>query len=189
MSRARVNVIMYSLYHHVHKLGLEVHKGLEAAGVQSKMYQGNVYNATHHRLDTNLNFINVVPETLSPEILKLVKAPPRPDLPIATLEQLTEADGVLFGFPTRYGGMPAQMRAFVDGTGGLWAKGALHGKFAGTFFSTGSQHGGKSWNNRMLVVILIDYFRSGNYSINFASCLCSSRHGLCTYWFQKFCKL
>ncbi|CDH60550.1 protoplast secreted protein 2 precursor [Lichtheimia corymbifera JMRC:FSU:9682] len=123
MSRARVNVIMYSLYHHVHKLGLEIHKGLEAAGVQSKMYQ--------------------VPETLSPEILKLVKAPPRPDIPIATLEQLTEADGVMFGFPTRYGGMPAQMRAFIDGTGGLWAKGALHGKFAGTFFSTGSQHGGQ----------------------------------------------
>lgn len=85
-----------------------------------------------------------MPETLSPEVLKLVKAPPRPDIPIATLEQLTEADGVMFGFPTRYGGMPAQMRAFVDGTGGLWAKGALHGKFAGTFFSTASQHGGKS---------------------------------------------
>lgn len=42
MSRARVNVIMYSLYHHVHKLGVEIHKGLEAAGVQAKMYQGNV---------------------------------------------------------------------------------------------------------------------------------------------------
>lgn len=54
----------------------------------------------------------------------------------------------MFGFPTRYGGMPAQMRAFIDGTGGLWAKGALHGKFAGTFFSTGSQHGGKLFKNQ-----------------------------------------
>lgn len=135
---------------------------------------------------------HLVPETLSPEILKLVKAPPRPDIPIATLEQLTEADGVMFGFPTRYGGMPAQMRAFIDGTGGLWAKGALHGKFAGTFFSTGSQHGGKlfffnkSENGRG---ILIGCSRSRNYIFDYAPCIRSSWHDLCAFWIRKCCKL
>ncbi|KAI9313068.1 NAD(P)H:quinone oxidoreductase, type IV [Dichotomocladium elegans] len=123
MPPAKVSIVIYSLYHHVYKLALEVHKGLEVAGVQSKIYQ--------------------VQETLTPEVLALVKAPSPPDLPIATNNVLVESDGVMFGFPTRFGGMPTQMRAFLDGTGGLWAKGALHGKFAATFFSTASQHGGQ----------------------------------------------
>ncbi len=55
---------------------------------------------------------------------------------------MKEYDGFLFGFPTRYGRAPAQVSAFFDRTGGLWASGALIGKFAGTFTSTASQHGG-----------------------------------------------
>ena len=56
---------------------------------------------------------------------------------------MAEADGFLFGIPTRFGTMPAQIKSFLDSTGGLWASGTLAGKFAGTFFSTGSQHGGQ----------------------------------------------
>ncbi|CAO3591209.1 unnamed protein product [Absidia cylindrospora] len=70
-------------------------------------------------------------------------APPKPDVPIATLDDLVEADGVLFGFGTRFGQMPAQFKAFLDSTGGLWAKGALAQKFGGVFFSTASNHGGQ----------------------------------------------
>lgn len=70
-------------------------------------------------------------------------APPKPDVPVITVDDLKEADGFLFGIPTRFGIMPAQMKAFLDATGGLWASGGLAGKFAGTFFSTASQHGGQ----------------------------------------------
>lgn len=58
-------------------------------------------------------------------------------------QELTELDGFLIGAPTRFGRVPAQVSAFFDTTGGLWAKGALSGKFAGTFTSTASQHGGQ----------------------------------------------
>lgn len=65
------------------------------------------------------------------------------DIPVATAETLTEADGVIFGIPTRFGMMAAQMKTFFDTTGGLWSKGALVGKPAGTFFSTATQGGGQ----------------------------------------------
>ncbi|KAF1792281.1 Flavoprotein-like domain [Phytophthora cactorum] len=60
-----------------------------------------------------------------------------------TAEIYQEADGILFGFPTRFGSLPAQVKAFFDSAGGLWASGALVGKPAGIFFSTGSQGGGQ----------------------------------------------
>ena len=58
-------------------------------------------------------------------------------------EEFLQADAYLFGIPTRYGTMPTQWKTFWDATGALWAKGALVGKLAGTFFSTASQHGGQ----------------------------------------------
>ncbi|CAO0789804.1 benzoquinone reductase [Mucor lusitanicus] len=120
---AKVYVVIYTVYHHVHKLAVEVQKGLESTGVSAKMFQ--------------------VQETLPENVLKAIKAPPKPDLPIIKPEQLTEADGIIFGFPTRFGSMPSQVKGLLDATGAQFAKGALNGKFAGTFFSTGSQHGGQ----------------------------------------------
>ncbi len=64
-----------------------------------------------------------VPETLSQEVLDKMHAPEKPaDIPVATIDDLTQADGILFGFPTRFGMMAAQMKAFFDQTGGLWTK-------------------------------------------------------------------
>src|SRR5204862_907097 len=63
-------------------------------------------------------------------------------VPVATVNQLPEADAILFGTPTRFGNMCAQMRNFLDQTGGLWVKGALIGKVGSAFCSTGTQHGG-----------------------------------------------
>ncbi|KAG0765214.1 hypothetical protein G6F60_004992 [Rhizopus arrhizus] len=124
MSRqAKVHVVIYTVYHHVYKLGVEVQKGLESSGVDVKMFQ--------------------VRETLPENVLTKIKAPPKPNLPIIKPEELNEADGILFGFPTRFGTMPSQMKTFLDATGAAFATQALHGKFAGTFFSTGSQHGGQ----------------------------------------------
>lgn len=70
-------------------------------------------------------------------------APPKGDAPIITASELAEADGVLFGFPTRFGMMAAQFKAFFDSTGGLWRTQQLAGKPAGIFYSTASQGGGQ----------------------------------------------
>ncbi|CEG63448.1 Putative NAD(P)H:quinone oxidoreductase, type IV [Rhizopus microsporus] len=121
--KAKVYVVIYTVYHHVYKLGIEVQKGLEASGVAAKMFQ--------------------VQETLPESVLQKIRAPPKPELPVIRPEQLNEADGIILGFPTRFGTMPSQMKALLDGTGAAFATGALRGKLGGTFFSTGSQHGGQ----------------------------------------------
>jgi len=65
------------------------------------------------------------------------------DIPVATNEDLVEADGIVFGTPTRYGNMSAQMKQFIDRTGMLWAEGRLINKVAGVFTSTSTIHGGQ----------------------------------------------
>ncbi|KAK6461168.1 flavoprotein-like protein [Scheffersomyces coipomensis] len=123
MAAPKVAIIIYSLYHHISTLATEVKEGVEEAGGVADIYQ--------------------VPETLSEDILKILHAPARPDVPIATLETLEQYDAFVFGVPTRFGNFPAQWKSFWDSTGPLWAKGALKGKFAGVFVSTGSPGGGQ----------------------------------------------
>ncbi len=84
-----------------------------------------------------------VPETLPENVLTAIHAPPKPNYPIITVQDLTKFDAIVFGFPTRFGAFPAQFKAFWDGTGGLWASGALHGKYFGVFTSTGTPGGGQ----------------------------------------------
>jgi NAD(P)H dehydrogenase (quinone) len=80
------------------------------------------------------------PETLPEEVLgKMGAAPMREDHPVISPRDLADADGLLLGFPTRFGMMAAQMKAFLDATGGLWQSQALAGKPAGVFLSTGTQ--------------------------------------------------
>lgn len=100
-------------------------KGVEAAGAIVKPYQ--------------------IEETLSGEILTKMHAGAslKPKYPLITPDDLKELDGFLLGSPTRYGRLPAQVSAFFDKTGGLWASGGLVGKYASTFTSTASQHGGQ----------------------------------------------
>ncbi|KAI7868724.1 NAD(P)H:quinone oxidoreductase, type IV [Spinellus fusiger] len=119
----KIFIVIYTTYHTIYNLSLEVKKGLEASGVEVTIFQ--------------------VPETLSPEVIQMMNSPEKPDVPIITIDKLVEADGIMFGIPTRFGTMPAQMKAFLDSTSSLWSKGALSGKFAGTFFSTANQHGGQ----------------------------------------------
>jgi NAD(P)H dehydrogenase (quinone) len=109
-------------------------KGVEAAGAEGRLIQ--------------------VPETLSQDVLAKMHAPEK-DKSVPTLsfgeagentvtveDALTNCDGIVFGYPTRFGGMPAQVKAVWDSTGGLWMKGALIGKPISVFFSTSSQGGG-----------------------------------------------
>lgn len=91
--------------------------------------------------------------------------------PFASPDELADYDGIIFGTPTRFGNMAAQMRNFLDQTGGLWAKGALIGKPASVFVSTASQHGGQettitSFHTTLLhhgmIVIGLPYSFAGN---------------------------
>ncbi|CAH9093567.1 unnamed protein product [Cuscuta epithymum] len=120
----KLHIVYYSTYGHVEKLAHEIKKGADSVeGVEAKLFQ--------------------VPETLSDDILGKLGAPPKSDVPIISPHDLPEADGFIFGFPTRYGMMAAQFKAFLDATGGLWRSQALAGKPAGLFYSTGSQGGGQ----------------------------------------------
>ncbi|OEL25211.1 putative NAD(P)H dehydrogenase (quinone) FQR1-like 2 [Dichanthelium oligosanthes] len=124
--KLRLYIVFYSMYGHVESLarrtavGAGVVEGVEAV-------------------------LRRVPETLPPEVLEKMQAPAKdPAVPvIASAAELLEADGVLFGFPTRYGAMAAQMKAFFDSTGSLWEEQKLAGKPAGFFVSTGTQGGGQ----------------------------------------------
>jgi NAD(P)H dehydrogenase (quinone) len=117
-----VYVIIYSLYGHIKTLAEEVVKGLESEGIVAKLYQ--------------------VPETLSPEITAKMHGQ-KFDIPVITAQDLPNADGYIFGIPTRFGVAAAQVKQFWDSTGQLWFQGALKGKYAATFFSTANLGGGQ----------------------------------------------
>jgi len=122
-SKPKILIAYYSTYGHIQQLAEAESKGATDAGAEVKIVQ--------------------IPETLSDEVLGKMHAPPKAKYPVATLDDLTWADGILFGLPTRYGNPAGQFKAFWDQTGGLWQKGALVGKPVGIFFSTGTQNGGQ----------------------------------------------
>ena len=124
----KVNVIFYSTYGHIYRMAEAVAEGArQVPGAEVRLFQ--------------------VPETLSSEILAKMGATEAKKtfahVPVATLDQLEEADAIIFGCPTRFGSMTAQMKSFLDATGGLWMKGALIGKIGSVFSSTATQHGGQ----------------------------------------------
>ncbi|CDR88365.1 probable 1,4-Benzoquinone reductase [Sporisorium scitamineum] len=121
---SKIAIIVYSTYGHVATLTKAVEEGAKSTGADITVFQ--------------------IPETLSEEVLGKLHANKAAiaDYPVITPDKLKEFDGFIFGFPTRYGRAPAQVSAFFDQTGGLWASGALIGKFGSIFTSTASQHGG-----------------------------------------------
>lgn len=123
--KLRVFIVYYSMYGHVESLAREMKKGVDSVeGVEGVLYR--------------------VPETLPKEVLEMMKAPPKDDgVPLIMAEELVEANGLVFGFPTRFGSMAAQMKSFFDSTGQLWKEQKLAGKPAGFFVSTGTQGGGQ----------------------------------------------
>ncbi|KAJ4834678.1 Anthranilate synthase alpha subunit 2, chloroplastic [Turnera subulata] len=115
----------YSLHGHVETMARQIQRGANTVqGVEATLWQ--------------------VAETLPSLVLQKVKAPPKADdVPVIQPDQLLEADGFLFGFPSRYGVMAAQFKAFFDATHEIWATQALAGKPAGIFWSTGYYGGGQ----------------------------------------------
>lgn len=124
----KVLIVYYSMYGHIHKMAEAM-----AAGV--------------NEVDGCEAIIKRVPETLTPEILGMMGAleaqKSMEHIPVVTVDDLAAADAIIFGAPTRFGCVCAQMRQFLDATGGLWLKGALVGKVGSAFTSSATQHGGQ----------------------------------------------
>ena len=125
---AKIHVVFYSMYGHIHRMAEAVAEGArQVAGSEVQLFQ--------------------VPELVPDAALERTGAKQAraafAHVPVAKVEQLVEADAILFGTPTRFGNMAAQMRNFLDQTGGLWAKGSLVGKVGSVFVSTATQHGGQ----------------------------------------------
>ena len=124
----KVQVVFYSMYGHVSTMAEAVVAGArEVEGAEVALYQ--------------------VPELVPADVLERSGAAAArkafAHVPVARPDQLADADALIFGTPTRFGNMCAQMRNFLDQTGGLWMKGSLVGKVGSVFTSTASQHGGQ----------------------------------------------
>ncbi|MDO8312192.1 MAG: NAD(P)H:quinone oxidoreductase [Sideroxyarcus sp.] len=124
MNKTKVLVLYYSSYGHVEIMAQAV-----AAGAREVA-------------DTEVA-IKRVAELMPEDVARKAGIKLDQVAPIATPNELAEYDAVIFGTPTRFGNMAAQMRNFLDQTGGLWMKGALIGKVGSVFASSATQHGGQ----------------------------------------------
>jgi NAD(P)H dehydrogenase (quinone) len=95
------------------------------------------------RVPKTQTVVKRVPETVPPEVAKASGFKLDQPALLATPDELDQYDAIIFGTPTRFGNMAAQMRNFLDQTGPLWMRAALVGKVASVFCSTASQHGGQ----------------------------------------------
>lgn len=124
----KIQIVFYSMYGHVYQLAEAVAKGAkDVENTDVVLYQ--------------------VPELMPDDALEKSGAKAAREtfshVPFITPDQLAEADAIIFGTPTRFGNMTAQMRNFLDQTGQLWMQGGLVGKVGSVFTSTGTQHGGQ----------------------------------------------
>ena len=119
----RVLVLYYSSYGHVEKMARAVAEGIASAGAEAAVRR--------------------VPETVPDAVARQSGYALEQSAPLATVDELPDYDGIVFGSPTRYGNMAAQMKNFLDQTGALWFQGKLVGKVGAAFTSTATQHGGQ----------------------------------------------
>jgi NAD(P)H dehydrogenase (quinone) len=124
----KVKIVFYSMYGHIYRMAEAVAEGArEVEGVSVELLQ--------------------VPELVPDDLLEKLGAKKAREafihIPVAKPDDLADADAIIFGIPTRFGNMCAQMRNFLDQTGGLWQQNALVGKVGSVFASTATQHGGQ----------------------------------------------
>ncbi len=119
----KILVLYYSMYGHIETMAKKIAEGASS-------------------VDGTEVTIKRVPDLMSEELAEKMGAKMDQEAPFATPEELADYDAVIFGTPTRFGNMCAQMRNFLDQTGGLWASGKLIGKVGSVFTSTATQHGG-----------------------------------------------
>jgi NAD(P)H dehydrogenase (quinone) len=126
----KILVVYYSMYGHVFKLAQAVAEGVRSVpGAEVVMRRVEDLPFNQKRLKESKHAQTALEQ--------------QKDIPFCTLEDLRTADGILFGTPTRYGNMTSQMKALIDQTAELWAKGIFEGKPAGIFTSTATTHGGQ----------------------------------------------
>lgn len=124
----KVQVVFYSMYGHVYKMAEAVAEGARSVeGVEVSLYQVE----------------ELVPDAALERTGGKAARAAFAHVPVAVPNTLLEADAIIFGAPTRFGNMCAQMRNFLDQTGQIWAKGGLIGKVGSVFTSTATQHGGQ----------------------------------------------
>lgn len=120
---AKVLVLYYSAYGHIETMANAVAEGARETGAQVDVKR--------------------VPELVPLEVAQKSYFKLDQPAPIAVVEDLAEYDAIIVGTGTRFGRMSSQMANFLDHAGGLWLRGALHGKVGAAFASSGVQHGGQ----------------------------------------------
>lgn len=151
----KVLILYYSAYGHIEAMAHAVADGAREAGAHVD--------------------IKRVPELLSEAAAKGAHFKTDQHAPIATVDELAAYDAIVVGVGTRFGRMASQMASFLDQAGGLWARGALHGKVGGAFTSTATQHGGQETTlfsiitNLMhfgMVIVGLDYGHAGQMTLS-----------------------
>lgn len=152
---AKILVLYYSAYGHVETMAQAVAEGVRGAGAQVD--------------------IKRVPELVPEDVARRSHFKLNQAAPIAKVDDLADYDGIIIGTGTRFGRMSSQMANFLDQAGGLWARGALHGKVGSAFTSTATQHGGQETTlfsiitNLLhfgMVVVGLDYGHAGQMRLD-----------------------
>jgi NAD(P)H dehydrogenase (quinone) len=120
---AKVLVLYYSSWGHTEQMAAAAAEGAREAGAEA--------------------VVKRVPELVPAEVAAAAHYKVDQAAPIATVDELPDYDAIIFGTPTRFGNMAAQMKNFLDQTGGLWAQGKLVGKVGSVFTGSATQHGGQ----------------------------------------------
>lgn len=134
---AKVLVLYYSAYGHIEAMANAVAEGAREAGATVD--------------------IKRVPELVPPEVAKASYYKVDQAAPVAKIEDLANYDAIVVGTGTRFGRIASQMANFLDQAGGLWAKGALHGKVGGAFSSSATQHGGQETTLFSIITNLLHF--------------------------------
>ncbi|KAG2173605.1 hypothetical protein INT43_005023 [Umbelopsis isabellina] len=132
-----IYIVYYSVSDHIYTIAKEVQKGLESQGAKVKIFQ--------------------IPDNFANVILPIVVRPWK-NVPNINVDNLKDADGILWGIPIRFGSMPVQVKAFLDDTSRLLSSRALAGKFTGIFFSSSSRHDGQETT---AFAALANFYRHG----------------------------
>lgn len=152
---SKVLVLYYSTYGHIETMAHAVADGARETGAQVDVKR--------------------IPETVPEDIARANHFKLDQAAPIATVDELADYDAIIVGSGTRFGRISSQMAAFLDRAGGLWLRGALHGKVGGAFTSTGTQHGGQeatlfSMITNLLhfgmVIVGLDYGHTGQMTLD-----------------------
>jgi NAD(P)H dehydrogenase (quinone) len=134
---SKILVLYYSSYGHIETMAEAIAEGARSAGAQVD--------------------IKRVPETVPLEIAQGAHFKLDQKAPVATVADLENYDAIIVGTGTRFGRMSSQMAAFLDGAGGLWARGALNGKVGAAFTSTATQHGGQETTLFSIITNLLHF--------------------------------